>query len=135
MSWVDPTQKLVWKYNLDLAKEAVKIGFDEVNFDYVRFPSDGKTSDIVYANLDNSTGKAEVMAEFYRYIGDNLAYFPVITSADLFGMVLWRRTDLISASGWKMPPRTLILSARWFIPRIIRPGLKVLTIRPNIRMK
>jgi len=94
LAWVDPTQKIIWKYNLDLAKEAIKLGFDEVNFDYVRFPSDGKTSEIVYANLDNTAEKSKVMAEFYRYLGQNLAFYPVITSADLFGMVLWRSDGL-----------------------------------------
>jgi len=96
LSWVDPTQKLVWDYNLDLAKEAAKLGFDEVNFDYIRFPSDGNIKQIVYANLNNTSyeGKAKVMAEFYKYVKETLAFYPVLTSADLFGMVLWRSDGL-----------------------------------------
>jgi len=96
LAWVDPTQKLVWQYNLDLAKEAVKLGFAEVNFDYIRFPSDGNIKQIVYANLDNATfeGKAKVMAEFYRYVKKSLVFYPAFTSADLFGMVLWRSDGL-----------------------------------------
>ncbi len=96
LSWVDPTQRLVWDYNLDLAKEASSLGFDEVNFDYIRFPSDGNIKQIVYANLDNATyeGKTKVMKEFYEYVNKTLTFYPVLTSADLFGMVLWRSDGL-----------------------------------------
>ncbi len=96
LSWVDPTQKLVWDYNIDLAKEATELGFDEINFDYIRFPSDGDIKQIVYANLDNATyeGKSKVMREFYRYLSWKLSFYPVIISADLFGMVLWRSDGL-----------------------------------------
>lgn len=92
LAWVDPTQKLVWDYNMDLAKEAIKIGFDEINFDYIRFPSDGPIRQISYANLPDATnkGKSEEMAKFYEYIDETLRFYPIITSADLFGMVLWR---------------------------------------------
>ena len=41
LAWVDPFQKEVWKYNIDIAIEAAKAGFDEIQFDYVRFPTDG----------------------------------------------------------------------------------------------
>lgn len=94
LSWVDPTQKLVWDYNLFLAKEAVNLGFNEVNFDYIRFPSDGNIKNIVYANLDNPENKANSIAEFYRYVSQNMAFYPALTSADLFGMVLWRDDGL-----------------------------------------
>ncbi|NUM25285.1 MAG: putative glycoside hydrolase [Candidatus Buchananbacteria bacterium] len=96
LAWVDPTQKLVWDYNIDLAKEAIKLGFDEINFDYVRFPTDGNIKQMAFANLDNPTleGKSEVMKEFYTYLGEQLKYEPALLSADLFGMVLWRNDGL-----------------------------------------
>jgi len=94
LAWVDPTNQTVWDYNLDLAKAAVSAGFDEVNFDYIRFPSDGDIKKIVYAHLDKYGGKNETMAAFYRYLDEQLRSLPVITSADLFGMVLWRSDDL-----------------------------------------
>ncbi|MAF14165.1 MAG: sugar fermentation stimulation protein [Parcubacteria group bacterium] len=96
LSWVDPTQKFVWDYNMDLAKEAVKLGFDEINFDYIRFPSDGNIKQISFANLKDSSslGKSEVMKSFYEYLNETLSYVPVITSADMFGMVLWRDDGL-----------------------------------------
>ena len=96
LSWVDPTQRLVWDYNLDLATEAAQLGFDEINFDYIRFPSDGDIDQIAYANLSDVTaeGKVAVIADFYNYLNQRLEFVPVLTSADLFGMVLWRSDGL-----------------------------------------
>ena len=94
LAWVDPTERLGWDYNLDLAKAAVKIGFDEINFDYIRFPSDGDIKKIVYANLDKYGSKNETMAAFYRYLDEQLQVLPIMTSADLFGMTLWRSDGL-----------------------------------------
>ena len=94
LAWVDPTQVLVWKYNLDLAEEVVELGFDEVNFDYIRFPSDGNIRKIVFANLDENGGKNSVMSRFYRYVDFRMRFLPAYTSADMFGMVLWRTDGL-----------------------------------------
>lgn len=93
LAWVDPTEMLVWDYNMDLAREAIALGFDEINFDYVRFPSDGNIQQIVYANLDNLNQKEEknrVMARFYNYVNDQLKFEPALTSADLFGLTTMR---------------------------------------------
>ena len=92
-AWVDPTNKLIWDYNLDIVKEAIDLGFDEINFDYIRFPSDGNIRTIVYANLDNNSSyedKNRVMKEFYEYVNQRMQFEKIITSADLFGMTLWR---------------------------------------------
>lgn len=92
--WVDPTEQYVWDYNLDLAQEAVKIGFDEVNFDYIRFPSDGNIRNIVYSNLDKEEEKYDVMRDFYEYLNKRMSFVPAITSADLFGMTLVRHDGM-----------------------------------------
>lgn len=94
LAWVDPTQKFVWEYNINLAKEVIKLGFDEINFDYIRFPTDGNIKNIVYANLDTDAKKNEVMASFYDYLDKSLRFYPVLTSADMFGMILWRNDGL-----------------------------------------
>ncbi|RJR31294.1 hypothetical protein C4569_02525 [Candidatus Parcubacteria bacterium] len=87
-AWVDTSNREVWKYNLDIAKEAVKLGFDEINLDYIRFPTDGNLSDIVYPFYDSSLSKNDVMAEFFRYFGGNFFWQPALTSVDLFGLTL-----------------------------------------------
>jgi len=88
LSWVDPSSIGVWDYNLDLAKEAFDLGFDEINFDYVRFPSDGSLINLVYPLWDQKIDKSEVIRQFFAYQKDKLAkYGP--RSVDLFGMNLW----------------------------------------------
>ena len=86
LAWVDPTRKEVWNYNLAIAKEAIKFGFDEVNFDYVRFPSDGNMSEVVYTVGDKK--KYEVMEEFYKYMSAHLANESAWLSLDMFGLVM-----------------------------------------------
>lgn len=86
LSWVDPTKEEVWKYNMDIAKEAIRYGFDEINFDYVRFPSDGNIRTAVYANLQES--KEKTMKAFYQYVRKQLRGQSAYTSFDLFGLTL-----------------------------------------------
>lgn len=88
LAWVDPTQKPVWNYNVALAKEAIQIGFDEINFDYVRFPSDGNMSDVVY-NTGNKK-RYEVMGEFFTFLDEQLSDRPAHISLDFFGFVMER---------------------------------------------
>lgn len=86
LAWVDAANENVWKYNLDIAKEALAFGFDEINFDYVRFPSDGNMKAIAYSN--NGSKKYEVMEKFFKYLNKNLSQYPVKISIDLFGFVM-----------------------------------------------
>lgn len=88
LAWVDPTQRAVWNYNVALAKEAIQIGFDEINFDYVRFPSDGNMSQVIY----NTNGKPryEVMGEFFAHLNSELSNRPAWISLDFFGFVMER---------------------------------------------
>jgi len=80
--WIDPNSKEAWDYNILVAKEASKIGFDEINFDYIRFPSDGALSDIDYSS--HNASKREVMLSFYKYLSASLK--DIIISADFFGL-------------------------------------------------
>src|SRR3989339_607570 len=64
LSWVDMTNKYVWTYNLQIAKEMADLGFDEINFDYIRFPSDGQIKNIVY---DTPKKKYEIIADFFHF--------------------------------------------------------------------
>ncbi len=86
LAWVDPTKKEVWQYNLAIAKEAIKFGFDEINFDYVRFPSDGNMSDTLYD--EENKKKYEIMGEFYKFLNNNFKNEPVWISLDLFGFTM-----------------------------------------------
>ena len=92
LTWVDPTRREVWEYNLDIAREAVQLGFDEINFDYVRFPSDGNMSRVVYTNKEQQ--RFEVMHDFYRFLNEQLSNERAHISVDLFGFVMERTDDL-----------------------------------------
>ncbi len=93
LAWADPTQEEVWNYNMQIAKEAISLGFDEINFDYIRFPSDGPMQQMGFANLAGRT-KAEVMKDFFAYLYDNLKDEPAYLSADLFGFTTEREDDM-----------------------------------------
>src|SRR6188474_12910 len=74
LGWTNPYDRRVWKYNVDLAEAAVKAGFDEIMFDYVRFPSDGDVENARYANK-GSLGKREAIPAFLRYANRRLDHY------------------------------------------------------------
>ena len=93
ISWLDPGSKDVWEYVVALAKESYDDGFDELNFDYIRFPSDGNMKDISYP-WSNGKQKTEVMREFFAYLREKLGGIGAPLSADLFGMTTTSSNDL-----------------------------------------
>lgn len=94
LSFVDVGSKPFWDYIAALAMEAYELGVDEVNFDYVRYPSDGNMADARYQNLGAS--HAENLEQFFRYLDAKLkAESPqLVLSADLFGMTTTNYDDL-----------------------------------------
>ncbi len=91
LSWVDPTIHEVWDYNIAVAREAETLGFDEINFDYIRFPSDGNLHRV--ASLQNIEKKYQVIGPFYTYLSVHLTPDHVPLSFDLFGFVMERTGD------------------------------------------
>ncbi|MEA2112515.1 MAG: putative glycoside hydrolase [Patescibacteria group bacterium] len=100
ISWLDAGSIEVWEYIIDLARYSYQIGFDEINFDYIRFPSDGDMSEIYYPFseeriiADVDTGKAKILREFFTYLDAELSDLDLVLSADLFGMVTTNDDDL-----------------------------------------
>ncbi len=82
-TWLDPYNKESWPYIISIAKEAVEKGFDEIQFDYIRFPNDGDRSKMKFN--DNGKKKYEIINEFLEYARSELPN--VILSADIFGIV------------------------------------------------
>jgi hypothetical protein len=97
ISWIDAGSKDYWDYIIEIAKEARKIGFDEINFDYIRFPSDGDMQDISFPQ-SSTTPKAAVIRNFFSYLHDHLqadeSTRGLKTSADLFGMTTTATDDM-----------------------------------------
>jgi hypothetical protein len=85
LAWTNPYDRRVWKYVVDVGVAAAKAGFDEIQFDYVRFPSDGDLSQIVYARK-RAEPKGTTIARFMEYAASRLRPLHVRISADVFGL-------------------------------------------------
>jgi hypothetical protein len=85
LGWTNPYDPRVWKYNADVAAAAARAGFDEILFDYVRFPSDGDVDGAVYRN-PRSLPKRDAVPAFLRYAARRLEPLGVRVSAAVFGL-------------------------------------------------
>lgn len=90
LRWVDPFRKEVWDYNIQIAQAAAKMGFDEVQFDYVRCPD---TKGIVFSQPSNIDTRTATISGFLSSAHKALIPSNVFVSADIFGYVLWNLDD------------------------------------------
>lgn len=93
LAFIDVGAKPFWDYIVTLSKESYALGFDELNFDYVRYPSDGPISDS-YFPWSEGKDKSVALEEFFAYLDDALSDIDVVTSADIFGMTTVMYHDL-----------------------------------------
>jgi hypothetical protein len=93
LAWVDPFQPEVWNYAIAIAKEAAAKGFDEIQFDYVRFPTDGRLSAARYSRPNNSTTRLPTIAAFLSKARRELEPTGVFVAADLFGYTAFNAND------------------------------------------
>ncbi len=95
--FIDPGAQDFWKYIVELSKESHKLGFDELNYDYIRYPSDGPMKDIYFpVSYKRADGqKKEVLRDFFEYLYEEINIKEgITTSADLFGMTTTNTDDL-----------------------------------------
>jgi hypothetical protein len=85
-TWLDPYNRSVWDYILDVAERAAKAGFDEIQFDYVRYPTEGNTKLCRYSNVHNRENATKNIAEFLKYARERLKKYNVKISVDVFGL-------------------------------------------------
>ncbi|HEY5058971.1 MAG TPA: putative glycoside hydrolase [Gaiellaceae bacterium] len=85
LGWLNPYSRAAWKYDVDVGVAAAKAGFDEIQFDYVRFPSDGDLSLIRYPGTHPQPMRQTIVA-FLRYAASRLHPLGVRVSADVFGL-------------------------------------------------
>lgn len=93
-SFVNPFEKEVWEHNIEIAKMAAELGFQEVQFDYVRFPEgfEMRDEDLTYgygdyadSDLDNIQRRVEAVTDFVAYSREELSYYDIDVSVDIFG--------------------------------------------------
>jgi len=92
LTWLDPTATGAWDYNISIAKDALLHGFDEINFDYIRFPSDGNVKDAGFHFWGAESTKAGVLKNFFEYTRKELAGEKI--SVDLFGQTTTNTDDM-----------------------------------------
>lgn len=93
LTWLDMTNPKAWEIPVIKAREAAALGFDEIQFDYIRFPSDGNVNQIAYHDLPDDKYKYEVLAEFFAYLDEELKDIEIPISIDLFGLTYHLRED------------------------------------------
>jgi hypothetical protein len=93
LGWTNPYNKRVWKYNVDIAVAAVKAGFDEIMFDYVRFPTDGDVASAVYQGR-RPEHKSVTIASFLEYAKGRLEPLGARVSAAVFGLSATREMGI-----------------------------------------
>lgn len=109
-AWVNPYLREVWEYNLAVARETASRGFREIQFDYVRFPSDGQVKGLVYEPWTGEAGqegisagedRIEVISRFLAYARRELEPYRVFISADVFGLVTTATEDMGIGQRWE----------------------------------
>ncbi|SHO51878.1 putative glycoside hydrolase [Anaerocolumna xylanovorans] len=91
--WVNPYKKEVWDYLVDIGKEAALQGFDEIQFDYIRFSTDSGMKQVDFGKDGKSKSKTETITEFTKYACDSLKPLGVKVSADVFGTIIGSKID------------------------------------------
>jgi hypothetical protein len=102
--WLDPYNKKNWDYNVDVAIDAAKRGFGEIQWDYVRFPSEGARAGRIYPakEKDDLRSEARVIAEFLQYSREKLKPYNVKVSADVFGLTVSAKPESDMGIGQKI---------------------------------
>ena len=93
LAWVDPFRTEVWDYNLAIAREAIRKGFDEIQFDYVRFPTDGKLAAARYAKPNSKETRLPTIAGFVERARGELGAMGAFVAADIFGYTAFNEND------------------------------------------
>jgi len=101
LSFLDPTNKQVHDYVIAVALDSYDIGFDEINFDYIRYPSDGNIKDINY-NLKEGTTRADNIKSFFKYLSSKIKnHGDIPISAELFGLTTEAEDDMGIGQVWE----------------------------------
>ena len=100
--WTSPRSREVWDYHLDLAREAAKLGFPEIQWDYVRFPDiPPSVRETLHVPGSEEGSRAEVIRRFLAYTREELAELDAKVTADVFGVAATAATDVGIGQRWE----------------------------------
>ncbi len=101
LTWVNPYANAIWEYNFRVAEEAIKMGFGEIQFDYIRFPEPYKSLPPQVFPEANGRAKTQVLAEFLNAANKRIDKLGVRTTADIFGLVTTVNGALEVGQAWE----------------------------------
>ncbi len=117
LSWIDPFRKEAWDYTLGVAEEAAAAGFDEVQFDYVRFPD---AVGLTFSQPTTEASRVETITGFLREAKRRLVPYNVFVSMDMFGYVCWNQND----TGIGQHVETLATAVDYISPMLYPSGFQ-----------
>lgn len=91
LAWTSPFLQSVWDYNIDIAVEAARAGFDEIQFDYLRFPD--TPGGLAYTMSNTQSNRVMAITGFLVRARTRLIPSNVFLAADIFGYVAWNADD------------------------------------------
>lgn len=98
-AWVDPFHLTVQQYNLDIAKELAEMGADEIQFDYMRFPTTKSSRNLPYGPGEQEIPRHMIITDFLKEARRVLAPYKVLLSIDVFGITAWGYKKDVEATG------------------------------------
>ncbi len=101
-AWLDPHQTPVWTYAMEIAREAVRLGFAEIQLDYVRFPDERRMAAETTYPLANGRLRAQVVREQLGMVRDSLRTLGVPFTIDVFGLTATDTTDMGIGQKWEL---------------------------------
>jgi hypothetical protein len=93
LAWLDPFKEEAWGYAIAVAQEAALKGFDEIQFDYLRFPSEGALGAIRYSRANTQEARLAAIGEFLRRARAQIAGLGVPMAVDVFGYTAFNTND------------------------------------------
>jgi hypothetical protein len=93
LAWVNAHRPEIWDYDIALAREAADLGFDEIQLDYIRFPSDGPLDRAEYGVPHDAETRPAAIRTFLTMAHDALLLTGAYLSADVFGLTMWSEGD------------------------------------------
>ncbi|HEX5970531.1 MAG TPA: putative glycoside hydrolase [Gemmatimonadaceae bacterium] len=110
LAWVNPYHHELWQYNIGIAQELAKMGFGEIQFDYIRFPEPYPSLPTQVFPEQNGVAKPDVLANFLKNANARLDSVGARTTADIFGLVTTVGGPLEVGQWWeKLAPVTDVL--------------------------
>ena len=101
-AWVDPSHPVVQDYNLAVAKELAEMGVDEIQFDYIRFPTKENVQYGESGFYGKTVPRYRIISDFLARARKELAAHQVLLSIDVFGIIAWGRSKDVEMTGQKI---------------------------------